>query len=97
MPKAQDQSLNLQAVTELANYKPEYITLMVPANALEELVKILKGIILDAEAISHDAGNDNVYSADDVYDLISAMGDVARNIIDKANNALSILKDVFGA
>jgi hypothetical protein len=95
MPEAQE--LNLKTVTELANYRPEYVTLMVPTNALEELAKILKGIILDAEAISHDADNDDVYSADDVYDLISAMGDVARNIEDKANEALRILREVFGA
>ena len=95
MPEAQE--LNLKTVTELANYRPEYLTLMVPANALEELAKILKGIILDAEAIAHDADNDDVYSADDVYDLISAMGDVARNIEDKANEALRILREVFGA
>jgi len=94
MPEAQE--LNLKTVTELANYRPEYVTLMVPTNALEELAKILKGIILDAEAIAHDAGNDDA-SADDVYDLISAMGDVARNIEDKANEALRILREVFGA
>jgi len=96
MPEAQE--LNLKTVTELANYKPEYVTLMVPTNALEELAKILRGIILDADAISHDAGNaGNVTNADDVYDLISAMGDVARNIEDKANEALRILREVFGA
>ena len=94
MPETQE--LNLKTVTELANYRPEYVTLMVPTNALEELAKILKGIILDAEAIAHDAGNDDA-SADDVYDLISAMGDVARNIEDKANEALRILREVFGA
>jgi len=93
MPEAQE--LNLQTVAELANYKPEYLTLMVPTNALEELVKILKGIILDAEAIAHDA--DNVDDINDVYGLVTSMGDVARNIEDKANNALSILRDVFGA
>jgi len=94
MPEAQE--LNLKTVTELANYKPEYVTLMIPTEALEELAKILRGIILDAEAISHDADNDDA-SADDVYDLISAMGDVARNIEDKANDALRILREVFGA
>jgi len=94
MPETQE--LNLKTVTELANYRPEYLTLMVPTNALEELAKILKGIILDAEAIAHDAGNDDA-SVDDVYDLISAMGDVARNIEDKANEALRILREVFGA
>ena len=94
MPEAQE--LNLQTVTELANYKPEYVTLMIPTEALEELAKILRGIILDAEAISHDADNDDA-SADDVYDLISAMGDVARNIEDKANEALRILREVLGA
>jgi len=93
MPETQE--LNLQTVVELANYRPEYITLMVPANALEELVKIIKGIILDADAIAHDA--DNVDNINDVYGLIASMGDVARNIIDKANNALGILRDVFGA
>jgi hypothetical protein len=93
MPEAQE--LNLKTVVELANYRPEYVTLMVPANALEELAKILKGIILDADAIAHDAGNvDNV---NDVYGLIASMGDVARNIIDKANNALRVLREVFGA
>jgi hypothetical protein len=98
MPEVQDQSLNLQAVTELASYKPEYLTLMIPTEALEELAKMLKGIILDAEAIAHDAGNvDNVTNADYVYDLIGTMGDVARNIEDKANEALRILRDVFGA
>jgi hypothetical protein len=70
MPEAQE--LNLKTVVELANYRPEYVTLMVPANALEELAKILKGIILDAEAIAHDAGNvDNV---NDVYGLIPQWG-----------------------
>ena len=93
MPETQE--LNLQTVVELANYRPEYITLMVPANALEELSKILKGIILDAGAIAHDA--DNVDNINDVYGLIASMGDVARNIIDKANNALRVLRDVFGA
>jgi len=95
MPEAQGQSLNLQVVTELVAYKPEYRTLMVPTEALEELVKIIKGIILDADAIAHDA--DNVDNINDVYGLIASMGDVARNIIDRANNALSILRDVFGA
>jgi len=95
MPEVQDQSLNLQAVTELASYKPEYVTLMIPTEALEELAKMLKGIILDAEAIAHDA--DNVDNVNDVYGLVASMGDVARNIIDRANNALSILREVFGA
>jgi hypothetical protein len=95
MPEVQDQSLNLQAVTELASYKPEYLTLMIPTEALEELAKMLKGIILDAEAIAHDA--DNVTNADYVYDLIGTMGDVARNIEDKANEALRILREVLGA
>jgi len=95
MPEVQDQSLNLQAVTELSNYKPEYVTLMIPTEALEELAKMLKGIILDAEAIAHDA--DNVDNVNDVYGLVASMGDVARNIIDRANNALSILREVFGA
>jgi len=95
MPEVQDQSLNLQAVTELASYKPEYLTLMIPTEALEELAKMLKGIILDAEAIAHDA--DNVDNVNDVYGLVASMGDVARNIIDRANNALSILREVFGA
>ena len=98
MPEAQDQSLNLQVVTELANYRPEYITLVIPTNALEELAKIIKGIILDAEAIAHDADNaDNVTNADYVYDIIASMGDVARIIEDKASNALRVLRDVFGA
>jgi len=95
MPEVQDQSLNLQAVTELSSYKPEYLTLMIPTEALEELAKMLKGIILDAEAIAHDA--DNVDNVNDVYGLVASMGDVARNIIDRANNALSILREVFGA
>jgi len=95
MPEAQDQSLNLQVVTELANYRPEYITLVIPTNALEELARILRGIILDADAIAHDA--DNVDNINDVYGLIASMGDVAKNIEDRANNALSILRDVFGA
>jgi len=95
MPEVQDQSLNLQAVTELSSYKPEYLTLMIPTEALEELAKMLKGIILDAEAIAHDA--DNVDNVNDVYGLVASMGDVARNIIDKANNALSILREIFGA
>jgi hypothetical protein len=95
MPEVQDQSLNLQAVTELASYKPEYLILMIPTEALEELAKMLKGIILDAEAIAHDAGNvDNV---NDVYGLVASMGDVARNIEDKANEALRILREVLGA
>ena len=94
MPEAQE--LNLKTVTELANYRPEYLTLMVPANALEELAKILKGIILDAEAIAHDADNDDVYSADDVYDLLGTIGDVARDIVDKANDALDSIRSVFG-
>jgi hypothetical protein len=93
MPEAQE--LNLQTVTELANYKPEYITLTIPTEALEELAKILKGIILDAEAIAHDA--DNVDNVNDVYGLITSMGDVARNIEDKANEALRILREVLGA
>jgi hypothetical protein len=93
MPEAQE--LNLKTVVKLVNYKPEYVTLMIPTNALEELAKILKGIILDAEAIAHDANNvDNV---NDVYGLVASMGDVARNIEDKANNALRILREVFGA
>jgi hypothetical protein len=91
MPEAQE--LNLQTVVELANYKPE--TLTIPTNALEELAKILKGITLDAEAIAHDA--DNVDNLDDAYGLITSMGDVARNIEDKANEALRILREVLGA
>ena len=90
-----EQDFNLTPAVELANYKPSYVTMMVPTDAIEDLVKVLRVIIRKAEAIAHDAGVDDA-SADDVYDLLGAIGDVARDIIDKASNALDSIRSVFG-
>ncbi len=91
MPEQDD----LTPVVELANYKPSYVTMMVPTEAIEDLIKVLRVIVRKAEAIVHDTGVDDA-SADDVYDLLDTIGDVARDIIDKANDALDGIRSVFG-
>jgi hypothetical protein len=95
MPGQPTQDLDLTPVVELANYKPSYVAMMVPIEAIEDLVKVLRVIIRKAGAIAHDTGNDDA-TADDVYDLLGTIGDVARDIIDEANNALDSIRRVFG-
>jgi len=90
-----EQDFDLTPVVELANYKPSYVAMMVPTDAIEDLVKVLRVIVRKAEAIVHDTGVDDA-SADDVYDLLGTIGDVARDIIDKANDALDSIRSVFG-
>ena len=90
-----EQDFDLTPAVELANYKPSYVTMMVPTEAIEDLIKVLRVIVRKAEAIVHDTGVDDA-SADDVYDLLGTIGDVARDIVDKANDALDSIRSVFG-